>query len=101
MEALPHVLQKVLDIIDEEENQSFAKLMKYRRYGNVTDICAMFYHIQDTIHGYSEFRVDDLRSALKFSTTNKIRMFTSWMGTKMIDGFLELYTVDLLSLTRE
>ena len=28
-------------------------------------------------------------------------MFTSWMGTKMTDGFFELYAEDLLALTRE
>ena len=32
---------------------------------------------------------------------NKIRMFTSWMGTKMTDGIFELYAENLLSLTRE
>ena len=38
---------------------------------------------------------------VKFSTMNKIRMFTSWMHTKMTDGFFELYAEDLLSLARE
>ena len=85
MEVLQHVLQKVLDIKDEEENQSFSKWMKCRGYDNFTDICADFCHILDRIHDYSEFRADGLRSALKFSTINKIRMFTSWMGTKMTD----------------
>ena len=28
-------------------------------------------------------------------------MFTSWMGTKITDGFFELYTEGLLSLIRE
>ena len=32
---------------------------------------------------------------------NKIRMFTSWMGTKLTDGFFELYAEDLLTLTRD
>ena len=75
--------------------------MKYTGYDNFTDICDDFCHILDRIHGYSEFRADGLRSALKFSTMKKIRMFTSWMGTKMTDGFFELYAEDLLSLTRE
>ena len=101
MEVLPHVLQKVLDIKDEGENQSFAKWMKYRGYDTLTDICANFYHILDRIHDYSEFRADGLTSALKLSTMNKIRMFTSWIGTKMTDGIFELYAEDLLSLTRE
>ena len=55
----------------------------------------------DQIHDYSEFRADGLRSALKSSTVNKIRMFTSWMGTKMTDGVFELDAEDLLALTRE
>ena len=96
-----HVLQKVLDIKNEEENKSFSKWMKYRGYDNFTDICADFCHILDRIQDYCEFRADGLRSALKFSTMNKIRMFTSWMGTKMTDGFFELFAEDLLSLTRE
>ena len=77
MEVFQHVLQKVLDIKDEEENQSFSKWMKYRGYDNLTDICAEFCHILDRIHDYSEYRADGLRSALKFGTMNKIRMFTS------------------------
>ena len=101
MEVLQHVLQKVQDIKDEEENKSFSKRMKYRRYDNFTGICADFCHILDRIHHYSEFRADGLRSALKFCTMNKIRTFMSWMGTKMTDGFLELYAEDLLALTRE
>ena len=87
MEVLQHVLQTVLDIKDEKENNSFSKWMKYRGYDNFPHICADFCHILDRIHDYSEFRADDQRSTLKFSTMNKIRMFTSWMGTKMTDGF--------------
>ena len=49
----------------------------------------------------SMFTADGLRSALQFNTTNKIRMFTSWMGIKMIDGFYQLYAEDVLALTRE
>ena len=101
MEVLQHVLQKVLDIKDEEENESFSKWMKYRAYDNFTDICADFSHILDRIHDDSEFWADGLRSALKFSTMNKIRMLTSWMGTKMTDAFLELYAEDRLPLARE
>ena len=101
MEVLPHVLQNVLDIKDEEENQSIVTQMSYKGYDNFTDICMDFYHILDRIHDYSELRADGLRSALKFSTMNKIRLFTFWMDTKMIDGNFELYAEDLLSLTTE
>ena len=101
MEVLQHVLQKVLDIKDEEENKSFSKWMKHRAYDNFTEICADFCQNLDRIHDYSEFRADGLRSALKFSTMNEIRMFISWMGTKMTDGFFELYAEDLLSVTIE
>ena len=52
-EVLQHVLQKVLDINDEEEIQSFSKWMKYRGYDNFTDICADFCHILNRIHDYS------------------------------------------------
>ena len=101
IKVLQCVLQKVLDIKDEEENKSFSKWMKYRGYDNYNDICVDFCHILDRIHGCSELRTDGLRSALKFRTMNKIRMFTSWMGTKMTDGFFELSAEDLLALTRE
>ena len=87
LEVLQHVLQQVLDIKDEEETKSFSKWMKYRGYHNLTEICADLCHILNRIHDYSEFRADGWRSALKFSTMNKIRTFTSWMGTKMTDGF--------------
>ena len=43
MEVLPHVLQKVLDINDEEENQFFSKWINYRGYDNFNDICAEFW----------------------------------------------------------
>ena len=101
MEVFQHVLQKVLNIKNEGENNSFSKSMKYRGYDNLTDNCADFCHILDRIHDYSEFRADGLISALKFSTMNNIRMFTSWMGTKMTDGCFELYAENLLGLTRE
>ena len=52
MEVLQHVLQKVLDIKDEEENKSFSKWMKYRAYDNFTDICADYCHILARIHDY-------------------------------------------------
>ena len=96
MEVLQHVPQKLLDIKDEKENKSFSKWMKCREYDNCTGICADFCHILDRIHDYSEFRADGLRRALKFSTMNKIRMFTYWMGTKMTDGFFELYAETVL-----
>ena len=86
---------------DEEENKSFSKWMKYRGYDNFTDICADFCHILDRINDYSEFRADGLRSALKFSTMNKIRMFTFWMGTKLTDAIFKLCAEDILALTRE
>ena len=50
MEVLQHVLQKVLDIMDEEENKSIPKWMKYWEYDNFPDICTDFCHILDGIH---------------------------------------------------
>ena len=85
---------------DQEVNKSISK-WKYMGYDNFTDVCADFCHILDRIHYYSDFRADGLRSALKFGTINKIRMFTSWMGTKMTYGIFERNAEDLLALTRE
>ena len=50
MEVLQHVLQKVLDIRDEEAKKPSSKWLKYREYDNLTDICAAFCHIMDSIH---------------------------------------------------
>ena len=68
--------------------------------GILSNICADFCTILDSIHDYSEFRAT-LRSALMFNTMSKIRLFTSWMGTKMTDGFLELYSEAFLALTKK
>ena len=81
MEVLQHVLQKVLDINDEEENKSFSTWMKYRGYNNFDDICADFCHILDRIHDYSEFRADGMRSGLKFSKHEQDQNF------HILDGY--------------
>ena len=90
-----------MSIRDEEEYKSYSKWMTYRDYDNFNYICADFCQILDSIHDYSEVRADGQRSALMFSTMHKIRMFRSWMDTKMNDVLFDLYAVDLLGLTRE
>ena len=86
---------------DRESLQESFKVHEMQGYSNFTDIGVDFCHILDRMDDSSEFRLDGLRRALKFSTMNKIRMFTSWMGTKMTDSFFELYAEDLLALTSE
>ena len=74
--------------------------MNYRGCNNSADLCADFYHILDHIHDYRDYRVDGQECVLNFGTMNKIRMFISWMTTKITDYTFELYAQHLLSLTR-
>ena len=101
MQILQHVLKTVMGIKNDEEVESFSHWMSYRGFDNFTDICVEFYHILDSIHDYSEYKVNGLRCSLKFSTMNKIRLFINWMATKMTDDNFELYAVFLMSLTTE
>ena len=89
-----------MDIQNENEIQLFSKWMNYRGYDNFTDLCADFCQILHHIHDYSNYRVDGQKCVLKFGTMNKIRMFISWMTTKMTDFTIELYAEHLLTLTR-
>ena len=75
--------------------------MSYRGYDNFTDICVECYHILDSIHDYSEYKLNGLRCSLKFITMNKIRLFIIWMATKMTDDNFKLYAELPISLTRE
>ena len=86
-----HVLKTVMDIQNEDEIQSFSKWMIYRGMDTFSDLCADFYQILYQIHDYSDYRVDGQKCAQKFHTMNKIRMFISWMTTKMADFTFELY----------
>ena len=70
-------------------------------YENFTDLCVDFCYIFDSIHDYSDYKVNGLRCSLKLSIMNKIRLFISWMATKMTDDNFELYAELLISLTRE
>ena len=67
MEIYQHVLNKVMDIQNEDEIgvQSFSKWMAYSAYESFTDLCVDFYYVQDHIHDYSDYRVNCLKCALK------------------------------------
>ena len=88
-------------ITNNEEVESFSHQMSYRGYDNFTDICVECYHILDSIHDYSEYKLNGLRCSLKFITMNKIRLFIIWMATKMTDDNFKLYAELPISLTRE
>ena len=75
--------------------------MSYRGFDNFTDICGQFYHILDSIHDYSEYKVNGLRCSLEFSTMNKIRLFINWMATKLINDNFKLYDELLISLREQ
>ena len=38
---------------------------------------------REDIHSYSGYRVEGQQCALKFDTINKLKMFISWVGTKI------------------
>ena len=88
-----------MDIQNEDEIQSISKWMIYRGNDTFSDLCADFYQIHYQIHDYSDYRVDGQKCAPKFCTMNKIRMFISWMTTKMTDLTFELYAEYLLTPT--
>ena len=88
-----------MDIKNEGEIESFSKWMTYRGYENFTDLCVDFHHELDHIHDFSDYRVDGMKCALKFGTMNKLRLFISWMSTRMKDTTFELYAEHLLALT--
>ena len=90
-----------MDIKNDKEVESFYHWMSYRGYDNFTDICVDFYYLLDSINDCSEYKVNGLRCSLKFSTMNKIRLFISWMATKMTDDNFKLYAELLIFLTRE
>ena len=90
MEVYHHVLNKLMDIKNEDEIESFSKWMIYRGYENFTDLCVDFHHELDHIHDLSDYRVDGLKFVLKSGTINKLRLFISWMSTRMKDTTFEL-----------
>ena len=85
---------------NDEAVESFSHWMSYRGYDSLL-IFVSFFTILDSIHDYSENKVNGLICSLKFSTMNKIRLFISWMATKMTDDNFVLYAELLISLTRE
>ena len=101
MQVYHHVLNKLMHIKNQDEIESFSKWMAYRGYENFTDLCVDFHHELDHIHDFSDNRVDGLKCALRFHTMKKLRLFISWMSTRMKDTTFELYTEHPLVLTCE
>ena len=100
-EVLQHIINKVLDIQDEEKIQSFNQWMKYKSFQTFTELCNSYFHRLDDIHDHSEYKVDGFRFAVKSGTMNNIRLFIKWMITSIQDTTFELYAEELLALTRE
>ena len=99
LQVYHHVCNKVMDIQNEDEIESLSKWMTYRGYENFTNLCVDFYRELDNIHDFSDYRVDGQKCALKFGTMNKLRLFISWMSTRMKGISFELYAEHLLALT--
>ena len=75
--------------------------MTYRGYENFTDLCVDFHQDMDNIHDFRDYRVDGMKCALKFGTMNKLRLFISWMSTRMKSTKFELHAEGLLALAQE
>ena len=75
--------------------------MEYRGYDNFTDLCGDFlFELNHTLY-FSDYRVDGQNCALKFGIMNKLKLFISWMSTRMREATSELYAEHLLALTHE
>ena len=85
-----HVINKVIDIKNEDEIVSISKWMKYMCYSNFTDqyndLCFELNHI----HAFSNYILDGQYCALKFGTMHKLNFFIMWMSTRMKDTTFEL-----------
>ena len=55
MEGLQHIINKVMNIQDEEEMQSFKQWMYYRGVETLTGMCNVFFYMLDKIHDHSEY----------------------------------------------
>ena len=101
MEVHHHALNEVMDITNKDDTESFSKWMTYRGYENFVDLCVDFHQELDNIHDFSDYRVDGMKCALKFGTMNKLRLFISWMSTRMKSTKFELHAEDRLALAQE
>ena len=101
MEVYHHVLNKVMDIKNQDEIEYVSKWMTYRGCENFTDLCVDFHCELYHIHDFSNYRVDGMKCALKFGTMNKHRLFVSWMAMRIEDTTFELYAEHVLALTQE
>ena len=84
MEVFQHIINKVMNIPNEDKIQSFKPWMSYRGFEISTDMHTAFSYMLDSIHDHSEYKVDGLRFALKFGTMNKLRLLIKWMTTSMM-----------------
>ena len=99
-QVILHVLNNVLKI-KKDGVVSISKWMEYRGYDNFTDLCGDFlFELNHTLY-FSDYRVDGQNCALKFGIMNKLKLFISWMSTRMREATSELYAEHLLALTHE
>ena len=97
-EVFNNVVQTVLKL-NEAEVPSLQNWMKYMGYNNFMDLSIDFQTELKDIHSYSDYRVEGQQCALKFGTMNKLRMFISWVGTKIKDTPRKFHADHLLLLT--
>ena len=82
IQVFHHVLNNVLKII-EDEVASLQNWMKYLGYNNFLDLCYDFQRELKDFHSCSGYTVQGQQCTLNFGIMNKLRIFISWVETKM------------------
>ena len=95
-----HVLNNVLKIEDDEV-VSLQNRMDSLGYNNFLDLWFDFQPGLSDIHSYSGCRVEGQQCPLKFDTMNTLRMFISWVRTKIKDTPGTFHSDHFLLLTNQ
>ena len=98
MKVFNHIVQTLLNI-NEAEVASLQNWIKYMAYNNFLDLCFDFQ--TEDIQSYSGYRVEGQQCTLTFGTMDKLRMFISWVGTKMKHTPVMFHYDNFLLLTHQ
>ena len=70
-------------------------------YENVNDLCDDLQFELKHIHDLNNYIVDGKHCVLKFASMNRMKLFISWMSTRMKNKTIELSSEYLFALTYE
>ena len=96
-QLLHHVLKNVLRITTDER-VSFSKWMEYNHYHNIHELCEELPFGLKDLYDCSDYIVNGQHCVLKLSTMHKIKLFISWMLTRMKGNTFKLSSQFFLSL---